>query len=259
MGLNKLKIIALFCMGLMTACGKFPSTGTSKDAQEQTVSLDEYNQLRERYELLREASEGTKAANERARQELDDIMVELSAISGRTIKLQKDAESGIARDTRTRAVKIAESIAIIKRRLNAVSTNGADKQTLALVENLRKTIALNEQEIQRLNSVIEEKNQQITTLDTELARKNNELSQAIAEMQAAEKASWLNMGDELTRAADLLPDVKGHGNMKEIKQAKLLILKRAKAAYNQALKLGCSEAYSKMQMVDEKYSHAYNR
>ena len=243
----------------MTACGQSPSTDNSDEAQEQTVPLDEYNQLRERYELLREASEGTKAANERARQELDDIMVELSTISGRTIKLQKDAETGRARDTRTRAEQIAESIAIIKRRLNAVSTTGADKQTLALVENLRKTIALNEQEIQRLNSVIEEKDQQISTLDNELERKNADLSQAIAEMRAAEKASWMSMGDELTRAADLLPDVKGHGNMKDIKQAKLLILIRAKAAYNQALKLGCSEASVKMQMVDEKYARAYNK
>lgn len=243
----------------MTACGGSQSTETSEEEQEQTVSLDEYNQLRERYELLREATEGTKAANERARQELDDIMVELSAISGRTIKLQKDSENGRARDTRTRAEQIAESIAIIKRRLNAVSTTGADKQTLALVENLRKTIALNEQEIQRLNGVVEEKNQQISTLDAELERKNADLNQTIAEMRAAEQASWMHMGDELTGTADLLPDVKGHGNMKEIKQAKLTILLRAKAAYYRAYQLGSPGAADKIRMVEEKYLRAYNR
>lgn len=259
MDLNKLILPIVLSASVVTSCNSPQPPEASEEAVEPTVSLDEYNQLQERYELLKEASESTKAANERARQELDDIMVKLSAISGRTIKLQRDAESGIARDTRTRAEQIAESIAVIKRRLNAVSTADVDRQTLALVENLRKTIALNEYEIKRLNSVIEEKDQKITTLDSELDRKNKELMQALAEMRTTEKTGWLNMGDELTRAADLLPDVKGHGNMREIRQAKLLILLRAKAAYKNALQLGCAEADSRIQAVEERYQRAYNK
>ena len=260
MGINKLIFATLFAVPLLFSCGGSPKPEASDSEEtEPTVSLEEYNQLRNKYELLREKSDGVKVENERVQQELNDIMIELNTISGRTIKLQQDKESGKARDTRQTAAHISESIAVIKRRLNAVSTNHADKQTLALVDNLRKTIALNEQEITRLNGIVEEKNQQISTLDAELERKNADLSQAIAKLRAAEQESWMHMGDELTGTADLLPDVKGHGNMKDIKQAKLTILQRAKAAYNQAYQLGCSEAVAKIQMVDEKYQRAYNR
>jgi hypothetical protein len=47
--------------------------------------------------------------------------------------------------------------------------------------------------------------------------------------------------------------------MKEIKQAKLTILQRAKAAYSQALQLGCGDAVSKIKIVDAKYQQAYNK
>lgn len=128
-----------------------------------------------------------------------------------------------------------------------------------MIENLRQTIALNEQEISRLNSVIEDKNQQISTLDNELADANEQLRQTFEEMKRAEMESWLAMGDELINTADLLPDVKGHGNMKPIKSAKLTILLRAKSAYNQAYQLGCAEAITKIRMAENKYQAAANR
>ena len=259
MGVNKLTYIVVGSIFLLVSCGGSSSQPTEEVEEQPTVSLDEYNDLREKYDLLKASSESTLAANERARQELDEIMVELSNISGRTINLQKDIENGRAKDNRSRAQHISESLAIIKRRLNAVSTTGADKQTLALVENLRKTITLNEQEIARLNGVIEDKNQQISTLDNELADKNAQLQQVISDMKAAEQASWMHMGSELTRAADLLPDVKGHGNMKEVKKAKLLILQRAKSAYEQAYRLGCYDATARIREVEAKYDYANNR
>ena len=141
----------------------------------------------------------------------------------------------------------------------AASNTNANKQTLALVENLRQTIALNEQEIDRLNTVIQDKDQQITNLDNQLSSTSAQLDQTFLEMQQNEKASWLQMGDELLSTADLLPNVKGHGNMKPIKQAKLTIIKRAKAAYQQAYSLGAAEAITKMKEADRKYNEAYNR
>ena len=89
--------------------------------------------------------------------------------------------------------------------------------------------------------------------------KIEQLRQAYEEMKRAEMQSWLDMGNELISTADLLPDVKGHGNMKPIKSAKLTILLRAKSAYQQAYRLGCSEALSKIRMAEDRYSIAANR
>ena len=248
MDTNKLigiiSIVAVMGFSSCTSCGEGEKDSAS-------VSREVYDELQQKYDMLKESVEGTLSANEEARIELNRIMVELNTISGRTINLQKNVENGTGRDNRT--------IAEIKKRLNAVPTQKADKQTLALIENLQQTIALNEQEISRLNEVIEDKNQQISTLDNELAEKNEQLRQTLNEMKRAEMDSWISMGDELLSTADLLPNVKGHGNMKEIKKAKLTIILRAKSAYNQAYQLGCAEAISKIKVADEMYQRAYNR
>ncbi len=241
----------------MTLC----SCSSNEKNASASVSREVYDELQKKYDMLKESVEGTLSANEEAQLELNRIMVELNTITGRTISLQKNVENGVGEDNKTTAERISESIAEIKQRLNSVaaSNTNANKQTLALVENLRQTIALNEQEIDRLNTVIQDKDQQITNLDNQLSSTSAQLDQTLLEMQQNEKASWLQMGDELLSTADLLPNVKGHGNMKPIKQAKLTIIKRAKAAYQQAYSLGAAEAITKMKEADLKYNEAYNR
>lgn len=232
---------------------------TSNNREVPTVPQETYDQLQQKYDMLKEQVEGTLSANEEARIELNGIMIELNSITGKTISLHRNVENGADMDTRTTAESISESIKEIKRRLNAVSEKKVDKQQIALIENLRQTIALNEQEISRLNSVIQDKDQQISTLDNELANTNEQLSQTYEEMKRAEIQSWLSMGDELINIAELLPDVKGHGNMKPIKSAKLTILLRARSAYKQAYELGSAEALSKMRIAEDEYQSAANR
>lgn len=255
MGINKLT--GILCLAGAIAFSSCSSC--SDDIKSASVSREVYDELQQKYDMLKESVEGTISANEEARMELNNIMLELNTISGRTISLQRDIESGISRDSRTTAEQISASIAEIKRKLNAVRTEKADNQTLALVKNLQQTIALNEQEISRLNSVIEDKNQQISSLDNELAQTNEQLRQTLEKLKEAEITTWISMGDELIDTAELLPNVKGHGNMKEIKKAKLTILIRAKAAYSQALQLGSSDAVSKIKLAEEKYKEALNR
>jgi len=255
MGINKLT--GILCLAGAMVLGSCSSC--SNENKSASVSREVYDELQQKYDMLKESVEGTISANEEARMELNNIMLELNTISGRTITLQRDIESGISRDSRSTAEQISASIAEIKRRLNAVRTEKADNQTLALVKNLQQTIALNEQEINRLNNVIEDKNQQISSLDSELAQTNDQLLQTLEKLKKAEMVTWISMGDELIDTAELLPNVKGHGNMKEIKKAKLTILIRAKAAYSQALQLGSSDAVSKIKLAEEKYQEAFNR
>ncbi len=256
MGNHKL-VIAILLTGtvMFSSC----SSCSSNDSESASVSREVYNELQSKYDMLKESTEGTLSANEEARTELNNIMLDLNEITGQTITLQKDVESGQGADKRTTAQRIHESIEAIKERLNAVPTEKADKQTLTLVANLQRTIQLNEQEIERLNVIINQKDETITQLDSELAQTNEELRQALANTKMTEIRSWISMGDELIICADLLPNVKGHGNMKDVKRAKLSILSRAKEAYQQAYELGNAEAYSKIKLATQKYDQAYNR
>jgi len=255
MGNHKLVIFFLLAgTAMFSAC-----SSCSNDDESASVSREMYDELQSKYDMLKESTEGTLSANEKARTELNEIMLDLNEITGQTITLQQNVESGMGTDERSTAERIQESIEIIKKRLNSVSTDKADKQTLALVANLQKTIQLNEQEIERLNTIINQKDETISQLDSELAQTNEELRQALENTKRAEIASWVSMGDELLACADLLPNVKGHGNMKEIKRAKLSILLRAKAAYQQAYSLGDAESISKIKEATQKYEVAYNR
>lgn len=254
MVINKLNLYTFF-LGVILLL----SCTSNKKREVPGVPQETYDALQQKYEMLQEQVDGTLSANEEARMELNKIMVELNAISGRTISLHRNMEIGAGSDMRTTAENISESIREIKKRLNVVSQKKVDRQQVALIENLRQTIVLNEQEISRLSEVIKDKNQQISTLDNELANKNEQLRQTYEEMKRAEMRRWLDMGDELISTADLLPDVKGHGNMKPIKSAKLTILLRAKTAYQQAYQLGSAEALTRIRVAEEKYRSLSNR
>lgn len=215
-----------------------------------TVSKEKYDALQEKYDMLKESTESTLSASEQTHAELNMLMQELNQVSGQTLSLQMDVERGRMADKRTTTERIKESIANIKKRLNNIPTQKADKRTLALVKSLRNTIELNEKEIDRLNNVIEEKNTTINTLDQKLTDTNKELEVTLNKLQQNEKESWINMGDALVSTANLLPHVKGHGNMKPIKKAKIEILNRAKACYKRAMDLGAANAKSKISDVE---------
>lgn len=249
MDINKLMIVAVVIF-VITLC----SCGDSEKST--TVSREKYNELQEQYDMLKESVEGTLSANEETRLQLNSIMTELNAISGRTITLQEKIEGGNTKNSRNTATQISESIKAIKEKLNAVPTENADKQTLALVKNLRQTIILNEQKIKDLNLVIEEKNTQITELDGQLEKTNLDLQNALSRMKQEEINKWIELGDELMANADIIPDSKGHGNMKPVKKAKLAILNRARLAYAHAYELGGAEALSKIREAEAKYRAA---
>lgn len=250
MGVDKLMITASLAFATMLC-----SCGDSEKST--TVSREKYNELQEKYDMLKESVEGTLSANEEARLQLNSIMAELNTISGKTIMLQENVEGGKTGNSRQTAVQISEAIKAIKKKLDAVPTGNADKQTLALVKNLQQTIILNEQKIKDLNLVIEEKNTQISELDNQLERTNVDLQNTLSQMKRDEIRKWIELGDELIMNADNIPDSKGHGNMKPVKKAKIAILERACNAYRHAVELGGgAEAEAKVREAESKHRAA---
>ena len=94
----------------MTLC----SCSSNEKNASASVSREVYDELQKKYDMLKESVEGTLSANEEAQLELNRIMVELNTITGRTISLQKNVESGVGEDNKTTAERISESIAEIK-------------------------------------------------------------------------------------------------------------------------------------------------
>lgn len=264
MDIKKLTITTLSAMLLAAS---LPSCGNGEDSENANVSREVYNELLERYEGLQQSIDKTASKNERNRIELNNIMTELNGITGKTIQLQKDVESGVYTDERSTSEIIKESIAAIKERLNKVQKSGnVDAQSKALITQLRQTILLNEQEIERLNAVIAGKDQTIQALDSDLQEKNLRLEKTLALQEKTlallrkkEIDNWIQTGDAIMSACELLPEVKGHGNMAPVKKATLKMLERAKAAYEEAKSLGSAEVDDKIRIAERKYHETKNR
>lgn len=257
MDIKKLTITTLSAMLLAAS---LPSCGNGEDSENANVSREVYNELLERYEGLQQSIDKTASKNERNRIELNNIMTELNGITGKTIQLQKDVESGVYTDERSTSEIIKESIAAIKERLNKVQKSGnVDAQSKALITQLRQTILLNEQEIERLNAVIAGKDQTIQALDSDLQEKNLRLEKTLALLRKKEIDNWIQTGDAIMSACELLPEVKGHGNMAPVKKATLKMLERAKAAYEEAKSLGSAEVDDKIRIAERKYHETKNR
>ena len=245
--------IAVFSVSAVALC-----TGCD-EGEPIVVSREKYNELLQEYNNLKQNSIETIEANEKARITLNNIMSELNTLSGNTSSLSINVETGNANDNKSTAERISKSINDIKKRLNAIPTDRLDKNTLETIKNLRKTIQLNEQEIKRLKTIITEKEIQIKELDSELTNTNELLEHALLEINNSDKEQWMFMGDELVRVADLLPNVKGHGNMKNIKKVKLIVLQRAIEAYKKAQLLGDINAASKIRATEKKYRVVKNK
>ena len=240
----------LILCGVYTGCNEYEPT---------VVSQEKYNELLQEYNTLKASSIKTIENNENTKIALNQIFEELNEITGNTSELKIDIERGSATDSRTTVKRISRSIEDIKKRLNAIPTKELDKQTIRTIKNLQKTIQLNEQEIKRLNVIIAEKDVLILELDKELSSTSIQLESALNIINDTDRELWMSMGDELVKAADLLPNVKGHGNMKPIKQAKLIILTRAIDAYEKAQSLGHTNAKQKVLHTERLYRNVKNK
>lgn len=232
------------------------------------VSRAKYDELLEQYEQLSANSEGVKQKNSELSREISIILSELNDISGKTSNLQRNVENGRNKENQRSVDQIRDALQIVRKKLNAVKTNaknngGLTSQTKKLIENMQQTININEQEIARLNDIVHQKEEEIENLGNKLSTANDNLNHTSSrlketedKLQETEIGQWIKVGDELLNTANLLPDVKGHGNMKPIKQAKLKIILRAKACYQRAKELGSTSAQSKISEADYLYNIA---
>lgn len=254
MGIYKI-ITAACCLSVLVSCG---------ESKNQTVSQSKYDAVVEECNRLKAAREATMASNIENAELIDGIFTELRTLTGRTTALQIDVETNKSNDM-TKAEEIAEDLKILKERLEAVQnkTDKEDKQLNVVIANLRQVIQQQETEIANLKQEIRNKDEQISVLDRSLASAQRDLSSTKVELNAtnekllqAQMHHWIELGDQLLESAELLPDTKGHGNMKPIRKAKLSILKDAISCYKQAAQLGHPNASVKISSAQRVYNRA---
>ncbi len=260
--MGTIKVIISTCLisTFLTTCG-------NKDTSNMDLS-----ELRRECDMLRQDRAKALENNVEAQELIDNIFASINSISGRTASLEQTLEENSSFDNRQKAEEIAQDITIIKEKLErAEELDKFDKSTKMVISKLKATIEQKQKEIDDLKEIIKEKDEQISKLDSQVSSLDNELGQTnqrlresnaeLADtkekLRESEINSWIGMGDELINAAEKLPKVKGHGNMKPIKNAKLLFIMKARNCYQKAYQLGSSVASSKISYAEDLYHQNY--
>ena len=226
------------------------------------------SELRRECDMLRQDRAKALENNVEAQELIDNIFASINSVSGRTASLERSLEENSSDNNRQKAEEIAQDINLIKEKLeHAEELEKYDNSTKIIISKLKTTIEQKQKEIDDLKDLIREKDEQISKLDSRVSSLDNELDQTNQQLRKSnaeladtkeklresEINSWIGMGDELINAAETLPKVKGHGNMKPIKKAKLLFILKARNCYQRAYQLGSSVASSKIAYADNIY------
>lgn len=242
-------MLVLFCV-LICSCD---NKNTSN------MSYDEYQRILSQIQNDREIANENYAE---AQKLIDNIFESLHSISGRTYVLGRSINESSNNNNLNKAEEIAKDIDAIKEKIEkAEEENTFDSRTQDLLSKFKIIIEQKENEINELKAIIQLKDQQMSILGEKLDQTNEQLNQSNTEntslkndLRNSEIHKWLSTGDELLEAARTIPFVKGHGNMKDIKKAKLRIIAMARNCYQMAENLGYSPARNKYYEADNYYS-----
>ena len=236
--------------------------------EKKDTSYLELAELRQECNMLRQDRAKALKNNVEAQELIDNIFASINSISGRAASLERSVEENSGEMNRRKVDEIVQDIAIIKEKIERTEKmEPFDAGTQKVISNLKATIEQKQEEINELKVIIEQKEEQVSQLDhqvsslddeldqtnQQLRKRNAELANTKERLRENEMNAWLAMGDELISAAETLPEVKGHGNMKPIKAAKLTFILKANGCYQKALQLGSSTASLRISYANNLY------
>jgi len=227
----------------------------------EVVSREEYDALKQDYADL-------KASSEAARQEyvdqavaMDDILQELTQVSGRTVLLRSDVEQGRARLTQVE--QIEDNIDEIKRKLDRLDKLSAENaQNRKLIASLRKVITEKEAEIEELrkeiqdrDDTISEQTRTITEQSGTIQNQNETISAQQENLRVAvqEQARMLyQAGQDFEELGDESPTVSRRKDKAKVKSLTEEMYEKAILYYTKAQETGYPEAAYRIAEVREK-------
>lgn len=227
----------------------------------ETVPKADYDLLLQEYAEVKAGAEAAREESVAQAQAIDNILRELSLITGQTISLRTDVEHGTARLTQVE--QIESSITQIKSRIARLESLSRESESLRrLVSSLREVISAKEAEIETLKAEIQSRDSMISAQsDTISAHRgtivmqNETITRQQDNLRAAfqEQAQMLfRAGEDFETLGDNAPDVSGRRDRNKVKEYAREMYMKATFYYSKALESGYPEASYRMDRVREK-------
>lgn len=242
-------VLAL-CAALLTSC-----------LENNNVPREEYDHLLQEYADLQAGAQATRAEYAAQAAAVDQILQELSQITGRTVTLRSDLEHGTAQLTQVE--QIEESITDIKDRLAQLEKlSQQHKELQKMVGSLRTVISEKEaeidalkEEIARRDATIDEQHRTIAEQNGTIESQNQTISHQQENLRAllAEQAQMLfQAGVDFENLGDQAPEVSRRKDKKKVQEFTREMYQKALLYYTQAQSAGYPEASYRILAVEEK-------
>ena len=238
-------------------------TGACESAPE-TVSKAEYDQLMEEYKDLKASAESTRAEYAAQSVAIDNILQQLAQISGRTVTLRSDLESGTVELTQVQ--QIEDSIEDIKgklKQLDALSAQNAELKKM--VSSLKKVIEEKEVEIAELMEEIRAKDLTINLQQDTINAQSGTIQSQIATISAQQEdiraalqkqaRMLFQAGQDFEELGDNAPEVSRRKDKAKVQAFADEMYQKAFIYYQQAAESGYPQAAVRMAEVEQKRSH----
>ena len=250
--MRTLPIIILAAAALVTAC-EFKSG--------ETVPKEDYDAVVNAYNDLKVSAEATRDSYIESATAVDNILQELSQISGSTAVLRTDVEQGTARLNQVEMIE--NSIEDIKGKLSQLERLTADNaQYKKLVSSLKTVIAEKEKEIEDLKAEIQdrdrtinEQNEQISAQRGTIVMQNETITaqQENLEKAVQEQARLLyQAGVDFEELGDESPTVSRRKDKAKVKSLTLEMYEKAVLYYSKAQETGYPGASERLAAVKAK-------
>ena len=226
-----------------------------------SVPKEDYDAVVRAYDELKVSAEATRDSYIEQAAAVDNILQELSQISGSTAVLRTDLEQGTARLNQVEMIE--NSIGEIKDKLDQLERLTKDNaQYRKVVASLKTVIAEKEKEIEDLKAelqdrdrTITEQNEMISAQHGTIAQQNETISAQQANLQKAvqEQARMLfQAGVDFEELGDESPTVSRRKDKAKVKSLTLEMYEKAVLYYSKAQETGYPEAAERLAAVKEK-------
>ena len=229
----------------------------------ETVPKEDYDTVVQAYEDLKASAEVTRNGYIEQAAAVDNILQELSQISGSTAVLRTDVEQGTARLNQVEMIE--NSIQDIKGKLDQLERLTRDNaEYRKVVSSLKTVIAEKEKEIEDLRAEIVEKdrtiseqNETITAQHGTIVMQNETINaqQATLEKAVREQSRMLfQAGQDFEALGDDAPAVSRRKDKAKVKSLTVEMYEKAILYYSKALETGYADASDRIAAVREKMS-----
>jgi chromosome segregation ATPase len=227
----------------------------------ETVPKEEYDDVLKAYADLKASAEETRNGYLEQAAAVDNILQELSQVSGSTASLRTDLEQGTARLTQVEMIE--ENIDDIKLKLNDLDRLSKDNaQYRKVVSSLKAVVAEKEKEIENLRAEIQSKDRTISEQNEKISAQHGTIvlqnetinaQQANLEKAVREQARMLfEAGCDFEQLGDDSPTVSRRKDKAKVKSLTLEMYEKALLYFTKAAETGYPEAGTRMEHVREK-------